>query len=161
MKKLLQFQALVLLGGTIFAWYTVYQDFSKFYAIEGSLLKVTDCVVSNPVTTPCFYGAFAFLFALIWSIYILRLTEDKLKAIHHKKLTWLLVASTIFAWSNFGYVLYKFLANSGQPTIGCSGQLMTNPFTTPCFIGSVIFLIALLVNLWLRRIFLRIQLVVR
>ncbi len=151
MKKLLLLQILILVAGTIFAWYTVYHDFARFYAIEGTYFKVSDCIVPNPVTTPCFYGAFAFLAALIWSIYIIRMISDR-QIVQQKRLVWLLFASVLFAWSNFGYVYYKFLANQGRPTIGCSGQLMTNPFTTPCFIGSVIFLVALIVSLLIKRL---------
>ncbi|MFA4937165.1 MAG: hypothetical protein WC575_02675 [Patescibacteria group bacterium] len=151
MKKLFQLQSVVLLIGTIFAWYTVYVDFARFYAVEGTLFKVQDCIIPNPVTTPCFYGAFAFLIGFIWSLYIIKFLDDK-KKIQQKRLVWLLIASTLFAWGNFSYTLYKFWLSHGEPTIGCSGQLVTNPFITPCFIGAAIFLVALIVGWWIKRI---------
>ncbi len=144
MKKLLPIQSLVLLGGTLFAWYTVYIDFSRFYLNEGTLFKINDCIVPNPVTTPCFYGAFAFLIAFIWSLYILKFVGDKLKW-HQRRLVWLLIASVLFAWGNFSRTLYSFWLSQGQPTIGCSGVLSTNPWTTPCFIGAAVFLMALII----------------
>jgi len=142
LKKLYQLQSIVLLIGVGFAWFTVYQDFARFYGVEGTVFKIQDCILTNPVTTPCFWGAWAFLIAFIWSLFILKQT-DLVRAKSEKKLTWLLIASVLFAWGNFGYVLYSFLTSTTGSTKGCSGVLTTNPFATPCFIGSVIFLIAL------------------
>ncbi len=150
MKKLFQLQSIVLLIGTIFAWYTVYTDFVRFYAVEGTIFKVQDSIIPNPVATPCFYGAFAFLIAFIWSLYIIKFIDEK-KKLHQTRLVWLLIASTLFAWGNFSYTLYKFWLSKGEPTIGCSGVLTTSPWTTPCFIGAAIFLIALIVGLIIKR----------
>ena len=151
MKKSWLLLPLVLAGGTIFAWYTVYTDFNRFYDSEGTLFKIQDCAIPNPVTTPCFYGAFAFLIAFVWSVIIIRKTADsRIKEL--KKLLWLLLASVLFAWGNFIYSLMRYYQtrDSGQ-AIGCSGQLVTNPWTTPCFIGAVIFLTALVVAVILYR----------
>lgn len=132
--------------GTLFSWYTVVTDFIKFYAVQGNLYQVTNCYIPNPVTTACFYGAWAFLAAFIWSIYIYRSALDK-QLMLMKRLVWFLVAGTIFAWTNFTILLVRFLNTPvGEPTVGCSGQLTSNPFTTPCFIGSVIFLISLVIG---------------
>lgn len=145
MKKISLLLPLVLAAGTIFAWFTVYSDFSRFYDSEGTLFKIQGCAIPNPVTTPCFYGAFAFLIALMWSIIIWRKPIANFRA-HLGKLLWLLVASVIFAWSNFVYSLVRFYQTQASGhAIGCSGQLVTNPWTTPCFIGACIFLISLLV----------------
>ena len=134
-----------LLGGTIFAWYTVFNDFLLFYNTEGTLLKVTDCIIPNPVITPCFYGAFAFLGAFIWSLFILGFTGERLKK-NQKHLFWFMIGGTIFAWSNFIPQLVKFVQADMQPILGCTGQVTTNPFVTPCFIGSAIFLCALIIS---------------
>lgn len=146
MKKLFYFQFFVLLAGTIFAWYTVVGDFARFYRIEGTIFKLQDCVTPNPVTTACFWGAWAFLGALVWSYFILKWPEEK-QLFHQKRLVLLLVGGTIFAWSNFGLGWMKFIANQGRPTVGCSGQIVANPFFTPCFWGSVFFTAALVVSL--------------
>ena len=147
LKKLFYTQTLVLFGGSIFAWYTVYTDFVRFYGIEGTVFKIKDCALPNPVTTPCFWGAFAFIIALSWSIYILRLSDANLQAKQQSRLNWLLIASTLFAWGNFFYTAIPFWLRGNTPGVGCSGLLMTNPFTTPCFGGSVFFLIALIISL--------------
>ncbi|MFH0873746.1 MAG: hypothetical protein V1846_02790 [Candidatus Komeilibacteria bacterium] len=151
MKKSWIILTLILAVGTLFAWYTVYNDFSLFYNLEGTVLKINNCAIPNPVTTPCFYGAFAFLIAFIWSIMLLR-KPLQLALQGLKKLLWLLVASVLFAWGNFVYSLITFYQtkDSGQ-AIGCSGQLVTNPWTTPCFIGACIFLTALVVAVILYR----------
>ncbi|MFH1890978.1 MAG: hypothetical protein ABIJ91_05470 [Candidatus Kuenenbacteria bacterium] len=150
MKKLLQLQSIILLGGTLFAWYTVYQDFVRFYAVEGGLFKVQDCLIPNPVTTPCFYGAFAFLIAFVWSLKIIKFADEK-KKLNQRRLVWLLIASTLFAWGNFTYTLYKFWLSRGEPTIGCSGILSGSPWVTPCFIGALIFLAALVAGLVIKK----------
>ena len=150
MKSLLKIQSVVLLGGSLFAWYTVYTDFKRFYDVEGTLFRVQDCIIPNPVTTPCFYGAFAFLIAFIWSLYIINWQSEK-RSWHQSRLVWLLIASTLFAWGNFGFTLYKFWLSKGAPTIGCSGVLSTSPWVTPCFTGAVMFLIALIVGIVLKK----------
>jgi len=144
-KKLLIIQSLVLLAGTVFAWSTVAGDFTRFYSVEGTM---------SPIMTPCFYGAWAFLTALIWSLAILAWPSEKQK-VHQRRLVFLLVGGTLFAWGNFTYGLVKFLANQSQPTIGCSGAMVANPFTTPCFIGALFFFAALLISLVILRTVLR------
>lgn len=144
MKKWFSIQSLVLLGGTVFAWYTIYIDYRRFYDIEGTIFKVADCRFPNPVTTPCFYGAWAFLIALVWSLFIMRKKDIVVQKKQQTRLVWFLVAGMLFAWSNFGYGLAKFMANQGKPVIGCSGQLVGDPFGTPCFYGAVLFLLALI-----------------
>lgn len=146
LRRLFQLQIAVLAVGVVFAFYTIVTDFMRFYNYEGTLLKIKDCIVPNPVTTPCFYGAFAFLIALIWSWRLYKKTGP-LQARGQKYLTWFLVASNLFAWGNFSRVAISFYQSAGHATKGCSGVLTTNPFTTPCFIGSAIFLLALIITL--------------
>lgn len=146
MKYLKYILTLTLLAGTIFAWYTVTNDFIKFYDTEGTILKVEDCEIPNPVTTACFYGAFAFLGAFFWSIYILLIGQDKQKK-NYKFLTRFLVAGNIFAWTNFSIIAIRFIKNAEKPVLGCSGQITANPLTTPCFIGASIFLISLIISI--------------
>lgn len=145
MKKFIV-QSLVLLGGTIFAWVTVFGDFERFYQVEGTLFKVKDCVVPNPVTTACFYGAIAFLLALTWSIVIIKFINLPALFQRQKYLFWFLIAGTIFAWYNVTKLLITFYSTAPGPKIGCSGQALVNPYTTPCFIGASIFLLALIVS---------------
>ncbi len=138
--------SLVLLIGTLFAWVTVFTDFQKFYGYEGTIFKLDNCVIPNPVATPCFYGAFAFIGAFVWSLRVAKMSEEE-KRKHEKFMSWFLSGATIFAWSNFLPDAFNFYTSSGGPVRGCSGQLITNPFITPCFIGSAIFLVALMIGL--------------
>ena len=150
MKKLFYLQTLVLLVGSIFAWYTVYTDFARFYHLYGDLTRISNCIIPNPVTTPCFYGAFSFLGGLIWSIYILKQSEQNQPA-QQKKLSILLTASTIFAWSNLAIEVYNFYFKTQADQVTCSGVTADNIFVTPCFIGSAIFLVALITALIIRK----------
>ena len=59
-----------LVVGTVIAWSTVTLGFIRFYRAEGTILKFTNCALPNPLTTPCLYGAIAFLLALIWAAYL-------------------------------------------------------------------------------------------
>src|ERR1700741_4693730 len=144
LRSLLRLQILVLAAGTVFAFYTIVVDFLRFYDYEGTLLKVSDCIVPNPVTTPCFYGAFAFLLAAIWAWKLYQ--QDMVQQVRGQKhLTWFLIASNLFAWGNFSRVAWSFYHSTTGSTIGCSGVATTNPYTTPCFIGASIFLLGLIV----------------
>ncbi|MFH1036663.1 MAG: hypothetical protein V1756_01160 [Patescibacteria group bacterium] len=56
-----------------------------------------------------------------------------------------LLAGTLFAWTNFGIELADWLGKRAC-TIGCSADI-TNPFLTPCFGGAVFFTIAFVLNI--------------
>jgi len=58
---------------------------------------------------------------------------------------WVLLAGTLFAWSNFGYELINWRKGKKCKT-GCS-QNLKNPFFSPCFGGAIFFTIAFILNL--------------
>jgi hypothetical protein len=149
MNKLYKLQSVVLFIGTAFAWVTVYSDFSRFYHLYGSLTKIQNCVIPNPVTTPCFYGAFVFLAGFIWSLLILKRNREE-RSVQQRKLNLLLVAGTIFAWGNFAYETIKFYLVKSGPKLSCSGVPTDNIIFTSCFYGSVIFLLSLVVSTIIR-----------
>lgn len=145
-KKLYLSQIGVLLGGVLFSWYTVYADFLRFYGTEGTIFKIKDCVYPNPITTPCFYGAIVFLVALAWALYVYRDNIFSSRVKKQQKLWLILLAGTAFGWVNFGFSLFKFYAADVGEQVTCSGVPTDNPFLTPCFWGSVIYLIAFLLS---------------
>lgn len=146
-KKLENLLVIILTVGTFVAFFAVYQDFVRFHDFEGVWFKFKDCTAVHPFLTPCFYGAFAFLGSLIWIILI------STKKLHSqvRYLFWFLIGSVIFAWSTFGNELIKFYNASGQEYVGCSGAKVLNPFITPCFYGSFIFLLALITAFLINR----------
>ncbi|MCA9392468.1 hypothetical protein KC614_04725 [candidate division WWE3 bacterium] len=148
MKRLLQLQSFIFGSGTIFAYYTVFADFSRFYGFEGTFFKFTGCVVPNPLLTPCFYGAFAFLFGFVWSLFILR-GGEAFRTKHQLYLMLLGLAGTIFAWGNTAYGFYKFYVLNNNT--GCSGVPTESPFFTPCMVGAIIFAVAFAVTVFARR----------
>ena len=150
MKKMYIAQSIVLLIGTLFAWFTVYSDFSRFYGLYGDITRISGCTIPNPVTTPCFYGAFAFLGGFIWSLFILRTSKEN-KIINQKRLHLLLIASTIFALSNLSLEIFNFYSNKTATQVSCSGVPSTNIFTTACFIGSMLFLGSFIISLIINR----------
>ena len=150
MEKIYMIQSLSLFIGTVFAWVTVFLDFSRFYNLYGSLTRISNCSIPNPITTPCFYGAFVFLLGFIWSVGILR-TEDAKREVKQKRLNWLLLAGTLFAWGNFAYETIRFYLAKNAPKVSCSGVPTDNILLTSCFYGSVIFFISLIVSMILIR----------
>lgn len=146
-NKLYYLIQLVLIAGVIVAFFAVYQDFMRFYEFEGVWFKFKDCETVHPFLTPCFWGAFAFLGALVWNTKIIL----KKNVEQYKKLMWFLIGGTLFAWGNFSRELYKFYKASGQEYIGCSGAKVSNPFLTPCFYGSFLFLMALIVTYFINK----------
>ncbi len=152
MGNLLKSQVAVFLSGTIFAYYTVYQDFRRFYFYEGTIFKLKNCTIPNPVTTACFYGSFAFLMGLIISLIILKNFRVKKSIIKLQKyLLFLTEFAFVFAWTNFSLIFYKYLKTSSGTFIGCSGVKALSPFLTPCFYGSVIFTISLFLVFYIKK----------
>ena len=144
-KKLHWILIITLLAGTIIAWYHVIKQFAVFYGFEGTIFKVQDCLMPNPVTTPCFYGSFGFLIALIIAIKFFK------KKPTSKSAGWFslyLLAGSIFAWFNAGQDLIEYYSLPvGGTFVGCSGVTITNPFSTACFMGACLFLIAFIISL--------------
>jgi len=149
-NKLFRLQTLTLAGGSIFAWYTVFGDFSRFFSAGGRITQFSGCQFPNPLITPCFYGAIAFLIALGWSIFILQNPENK-KRISQKRLNWLLLAGTLFAWSMVAKEFYKYFTPHTGAYIGCSGLPTQNPVFTPCLTGASIYLISLILSIFILR----------
>lgn len=129
-----------LIFGVGFSWYTVINDFIRFNSIYGTVFKVENCSVPNPITTPCFYGAIAFFIALLLLLFK-----------KYSYLKYLLIGGTAFAWANFTYEAYKFYQPFNTSKIGCSGIEVINIFNTPCFYGALIYLLALFIFLNLKK----------
>lgn len=143
-KTFFYVQGAAILGGTVFAWYSVTVDFLRFYATEGTIWKIFDCVYPNPVVTPCFWGAVLFG-VLLFLVIRLRRGEDLLK--RQRRIMMLLVAGTIFAWANFSVSSWSFfLAPKGEGT-SCSGVPVDSPIGTPCFYGAIFFTASLVAGL--------------
>lgn len=137
--------SIVLFCGTVFAWYTTYTDFTRFFIYGGSWLRFSGTIYPHPATTPCFYGAFAFLAAFVWSLLILRDSEVVRRKTQQKYLVWFLVAGNLFAWTNAISQIARFYAAAPGEGVSCSGVPITNPFATSCFYGSSLFLLSLIV----------------
>jgi len=133
---------IILAGGSIFAWFTIINDFIRFNSLYGTIFKIYDCTIPNPVMTPCFYGGFGFLLALYWSV------KKKMTQLYY-----LIIGCVIFACSNFGYEVYKFYFFPAKIKVSCSGIPTNSVFTTPCFYGAMIFLLSLVTIIFYRREF--------
>lgn len=142
-KRLALFLTGFLLIGSAISWSTVVLAFTRFYENEGTIFKFNNCVFPNPATTPCFYGAIAFLICLAWSVYLYRKQARGNPAAGYSKLMWLLFASTLFGWGNVAYEIYQFSQNP-KGIVGCSAKVITSPFQSPCLYGSIMFLLSLI-----------------
>jgi hypothetical protein len=147
-RALHKLQAVLLAVGTAFSWFTLIGDYRRFFAAGGRVFELSGCVVANPLATPCFYGALAFIVALVGSVAILR-SPPAIALARERKLIWLLAAGTVFAWGNFGYEALRYYgAPKATSAFSCPpGALGDNPFLLPCFYGALIFLAAL-VTAW-------------
>ncbi len=135
MERITQYTLLaVLLGGTLFSWYHTALLFKKFFVYHDSLLQVTNCIVPNPIATPCFYGAVAFFGALVWAGLITY-------GVFPTSFVWLrrflvfgiLFAATVLVYE--GMEFYQVIA----PTVSVSCSPGTHPLSTPCFGGLLFF----------------------
>lgn len=146
--RLLKWQIGLLSLGTAFSWSVLLFQYARFLGAGCGVLQLSACAARNPVLTPCFYGAWAFLAALVWALFVTR-CEPGARHTLQRRLNGLLVFGTLFAWGNFGYELYRYVTTRTAPAFSCPapGGEAVNPFTAPCFSGALIFLCALLVSL--------------
>lgn len=149
-RLLLKAQAGLLAAGTVFAWFTLVGDYRRFFAAGGQVFELSGCMVRNPLLTPCFYGALAFLTAFVWAIVLLRSAAAAAAVAKRQRgLSWLLAAGTVFAWGNFGYELLLYSRQRPASAFSCPppGEVLVHPLMTPCFYGALIFLAALVLSL--------------
>jgi len=151
-KLLLKVQVAVLALGSVFSWLTLFIDYRRFFAAGGHVFEASGCAVANPLVTPCFYGALAFLAAFFWAAAVLRSAPEVMTR-RQRGLNWLLTAGTVFAWGNFAYEVYRF--NQPQPSVSafsCPKEAaLVHPLMTPCFYGAMIYLAALVVSMIILR----------
>ena len=72
--------------GVCVSWYATITNFIAFYNIEGTIFKIKDCVLPNPIVTPCFWGAVAFIVTLYFSYKLLKKHNPKHEKYLHKRL---------------------------------------------------------------------------
>lgn len=146
-KELLVLQSYWLVLGTLFAGYNVFRVIEKYLSVDGSWLvfKMPGGLI-NPLLTPCFWGFVVFLFAWVWSI---TLRIDYSKASQYR-LIWLIALGAIFAWGNYGYELGRLYRDQAC-NLGCVPGYFGIPQFTSCMVGAVIFTLALIAAVKLRR----------
>lgn len=143
LKKFLALQTLILAGGVVFSWSRVVIQLQTFYARYGTFFKFNDCAIPNPLVTACFYGAVAFVVALVWSGLILQSEVFVLK--NERYLRNFLLFGVCFAATVLTYeflAFYKIIKTSGK-IISCTPGVF--PLYTPCFVGFLFFVGAFLV----------------
>src|SRR5512135_364315 len=92
-----KFRLIFLLLGVIVAWSSTLASFIEFYRNEGTIFKIKNCVIANPVTTPCFWGSVAFLIALFLAYKYWRKENKKFE----RNFFYFMIFSIIFAWTSF------------------------------------------------------------
>lgn len=132
--------SVIIAGGTVFAWTTLIGQFGRFFDLYGTLFKVQNCIIPNPLATPCFYGACAFIGALVWSLWLIY----RPNAHCQRWLRNFLAFGVVFAASVVTLETLQFYKIMGGPTISCSPGL--SPLHTPCFTGMLFFTAAFLVS---------------
>jgi len=75
MRKLLLAEFMVLLGGTVFAWYNFALEFINW---TNGKVCTTGCSVdlTNPFLSKCFFGAVFFTIALVLNIIIFQKQQE-------------------------------------------------------------------------------------
>ena len=135
MKTLLGFQTLILGGGVFYTWTALMGLFREFYALYGTIFRVQDCAVTNPMLTACFYGSLGLLAAFIWSIILFYNYSRK----SQQYLLYLLYFGVIFALLVVGYEFLEYYhIIPAKNAVTCKPGIF--PLKTPCFYGMLFFL---------------------
>ncbi len=134
LRNLFIAQALLLFGGTVFAWSALFGQFgnSPFFGGTGP----------NPLLTACFYGSVAFLVALFWSV---RAYQRPALA-GERRLRNFLLFCVAFAASVVAYEAVAFYKLFGVGTNAFICTPGVAPLQTPCFVGFLFFIGAFIVS---------------
>lgn len=118
---------------------------SRFWYAEGTFFKVAHTAFPNPFLSPCLWGTTAFVVLTVWVFLLFRMDEVR-RARHIRILTWVLAGCVVFAVTVFTKETYDFYHPKGLFPVGCSGDPVTNPFTTTCAFGASMFIVSFLVS---------------
>lgn len=140
-------QAVALLWGNYVGWSTIYREVQHYCAVESrgleALFTFGGTATTNPLLSPCFWGTLAFGVSLVWTIRLLYLNDPVRFKLEFKRLLYLLLGSTVFAFLNNIPVFYNYLTKPDIAANTCSpDNLLTNPFLTSCFLGFSAFALA-------------------
>lgn len=146
-NSLLKTQSAVLAAGSVFSWYTLVDDYRLYFAAGGEPFQWSGCTVTNPLLTPCFYGAIAFLAAFAWSLWVIRAESGRVMG-RQRGLSWLLAVATLFAWSTFAFEMFASVNHQPAPKFSCPAlpQAPIQFLDQPCFYGGLMFLAALVIS---------------
>jgi hypothetical protein len=133
----------LVIGATI-AWFTSIVALTRFYASEGTLLRFDNFGVKNPMITPCFWGALAYLVCLGWGGYLYSRVAQGGSAAGYRPLGIFLIACVLFGFGNVGYEWWQITHSTSGSIIGCLAQPMTSVFQSPCMYGSIMFLVSMI-----------------
>lgn len=129
-------------AGVAVSWITTINSFVNFYRIEGTLFKIKDCAVPNPIVTPCFWGALAFIAGAYWAIKL----NKEADAGKEKGFLYFIIFCILFAWSNFLVEVLKIDYKIGGVISPCP-VAYSSPWVSACFFGSVLFTLSGLTTL--------------
>lgn len=127
-KDLSWLQIILLLTGVIFSGWTLSGELAGTFWLR-----------------LCFYGFLMFFVTWLMAIYVLRAEDKRLRLIWQKRLIATLSVGTLLSTVNFGLSACNFYNRRFcAPTCRVG---IDNPFASPCFYGTVIFLISLWVGI--------------
>jgi hypothetical protein len=138
--RLKKFRLSFLLLGVIVSWMTTLSSFIEFYRNEGTVFKIKDCIIANPITTPCFWGSLAFLGALVLAYNHLRKEDLKFE----RNFFYFMIFCILFAWSSFTVELTGVKQAPGAFFTVCKPA--ANPFLSACFFGSILFTLSFMTS---------------
>lgn len=75
MKKIILTQFIILLAGTIFAWYNFIQEYINWLE-KGTCTSGCAVGLTNPFLSACFYGAIFFTIAFILNIILVKKSKN-------------------------------------------------------------------------------------
>lgn len=138
--------AAILGGGVLVSWHSVLSQTLTFLSYYDSLFHVRNCVVPNPLLTPCLYGAIALCIGFVWAL-SLALSNNPNGS---RWLVRLLMFGSVFALC---VLLFEALEYYHVFTLGAGVSCSpgTPPWQTACFSGFLVFLTGSLIGMLLVR----------
>ena len=143
--KLLIAQAMILLGGMVFAWSSLLSQFMHFGALYGTIFRIQGCTIPNPFLTPCFFGSLGYLAAVFWAVHLVQSPSAR----SARLLRNFLLFCTLFGLSVISFETAQYFELIGGASISCTPGAA--PWATPCFVGTLVFITAYATSIFAAR----------
>ncbi len=148
-KIIIIYQVAILLAGMVFVWEKFLSQLVHFETVYGTIFRIQGNTIPNPFLTPCFLGSLGYLVAVFLAVRLMQSPAVQ----RARYLRNFLLAAVLFGVSVISIEAAQYYHVIGGVSVSCTPG--ASPWATPCFAGTIIFIVSYIISIFIARNFIR------